>query len=160
MNHHDARNGHWPLVEQRHTSYEACCPRRRPLVSLAMVYSFKFYISAITLAVVGLSQPGWEAAHALTHGHELEHHGGAGPASGNSVATEEAPPGGHDHPQLGRAVAGKGIFSSEMAAAPLAADGFQPLAEAPVRKILFSAKQPRAGPRPASTSRSRAPPIV
>ncbi len=125
-----------------------------------MVYSFKFAISAITLAVVGLSQPGWEAAHAVTHGHELENHVDAGPASGNSVTAEEAPQGRHDHPQLGRAVAGKGIFSSEMAAAPLVVDGFQPLLEPPVRKILFSAKQPRAGPRNGSTSRPRAPPIV
>ncbi len=139
---------------------EACSPLQRPLISLAMVSSFKFYIGAITLAVVGLSQPGWEAAHAVTHGHELEHHGDAGPASGNSVTAEEAPPGGHDHPQLGRAVAGKGVFSSEMAAAPLVVDGFHPLTEAPVRRILFSANQPRAGPRHVSTSRPRAPPIV
>ena len=125
-----------------------------------MVYSFKFYISAITLAVVGLSQPGWEAAHAVTHEHELEHHGDAKPASGDSVATEEAPRGGHDHPQLGRAVAAKGIFSSEMAAAPLAVEGFHPLTEPPVRRIFFSAKQPRAGPLHFSTSRPRAPPIV
>ncbi len=125
-----------------------------------MVYSFKFYISAITLAVVGLSQPGWEAAHAVTHEHELENHHAAEPASGNSVTNEEAPAGDHDHPQQGRAVASKGIFSSEVTAAPPAVDGFQPLIEPPVRRILFSAKQPRAGPHHVSTSRARAPPIV
>ena len=47
------------LSNSDNTSHEACSPLRRPLVSLAMVYSFKFYIGAITLAVVGLSQPGW-----------------------------------------------------------------------------------------------------
>ena len=124
-----------------------------------MIYSFKFYVGVITLAVVGLSQPGWEAAHAVTHGHELENHAAA-PAGSDSVTTEEAPLGGHGHPQLGRAVAGQRIFSSEMAAAPLVVAGFQPLTEAPVRRTLFSAKQPRAGPHHVSTSRPRAPPIV
>ncbi len=138
----------------------ACSHRRRPLISLAMVYSFKFYVGVITLAVVGLSQPGWEAAHAVTHEHELEHHGGAGPANGDGVTTEEAPAGGHDHPELGRAVAGKAIFRSEMAAAPLVVEGFRPLTEARVRRTVFSAKQPRAGPHQVSTSRPRAPPIV
>ncbi len=125
-----------------------------------MVHSFKSYLSAITLAFVGLSQPGWEAAHAVTHEHELENHHAAEPASGNSVTEDEAPTGGHDHPQLGRAVAGKGIFSSEVTAAPPTVDGFQPLTEPPVRKILSSAKQPRAGPHLVWTSRPRAPPIA
>ena len=125
-----------------------------------MAYSFKFCVSAVTLAVVGLSQPGWEAAHAVTHGHELEHHDGAGPANGDGVTTEEAPQGGHDHPELGRAVAGKRIFSSEIRAIPLVVEGLRPLTEAPVRRIAFSAKLPRAGPRHISTSRARAPPVV
>ncbi len=120
-----------------------------------MICSVKFYVSVITLAVVGLSQPGWEAAHAVTHGHEVEHHGGA-----DSVTTKEAPRGGHDHPELGRAVAGKSIFSSDIRAAPLVVEGFRPLTEAPVRRIAFSAKQPRAGPHHVSASRARAPPIV
>ena len=125
-----------------------------------MTYSFKFCVSVITLAVVGLSQPGWEVAHAVTHEHELEHHAGAGPANGDGVTTEEPPAGGHDHPELGRAVAGKGIFRSEMAAAPMVVKSFRPLTEAPVRRIVFSAKQPRASPLLVSTSRPRAPPIV
>ncbi len=125
-----------------------------------MVSSFKCFISAITLAVVGLSQPGWEAAHAVAHEHELENHHAAEPASGNSATNEEAPTGGHDHPQLGRAVSGKGIFTSEVTAPPPAVDGFQPLTEPSVRRILFSANQPRAGPHHVSTSRPRAPPIA
>ena len=120
-----------------------------------MAYSFKFCVGAITLAVVGLSQPGWEAAHAVTHGHEVEHHGGA-----DSVTTQEAPRGGHDHPELGRAVAGRGIFSLEIRAAPLFVEGFRSLTEAPVRRMAFPAKLPRAGPHHVSTSRARAPPIV
>ena len=139
---------------------EACSPLQRPLISLAMVYSFKSYVGVITLAVVGLSQPGWEAAHAVAHVHESEHHVDAGPADGYSLTTEEAPPGGHDHPELGRAVAGKGIFSSEIRAAPLVGDGFRPLSGTPVRRVLVSATQPRAGPHHVSTSRPRAPPIV
>lgn len=124
-----------------------------------MSSSFRSYLGAFTIVLVGLSQPGWELAHAAAHRHEIEVHGRAMLEGAGGATVEETPFGGHDHFQLGRAVTGKGTFVSGMAIS-LVIDQLQPLTEAPVRSMFQSASLPRAGPRSDSTSRPRAPPIV
>ncbi len=124
-----------------------------------MSSSFRSYLGAFTIVLVGLSQPGWELAHAAAHGDEIEVHGRAVLEGAGGATVEETPFGGHDHFQLGRAVTGKGTFVSGIAVT-LLVDHLQPPTEAPVRSMFQSAALPRAGPRSDSTSRPRAPPIA
>jgi hypothetical protein len=146
-------------VPNSDTPVRPCQPLRRPLALHAMSSSLRSYLGVFTIVLVGLSQPGWELAHAVAHGHEIEAYDRAVLQGAAGATAEGTPFGDHDHFQLGRAVTGKGTFVSGPAVT-LVVDRLQPLTEAPVQSMFQSAALPRAGPRSDSTSRPRAPPIV
>ena len=124
-----------------------------------MSHSLKPSVTAIVIALVGLSGTSWEMAHATTHEQEAEHHGDTRDGGSDGVVNEGLPPG-HEHAELGRAVAGRGTVLLETTVAPMVSRGFLPLISSPIRRVLLPATMPRAGPSRAFTSLPRAPPIA
>jgi len=127
--------------------------------------SVRSSVFAITLVLVGLSQPGWEAAHAVTHGEEAEdhghHHGDVPqPPSDGTDSVESAAVEVHGHPNLGAALVKKNSLNpAQPASVKLFSDIVLP-GEIVLGHVFQDPVLPRAGPLESLSTRSRAPPIV